>query len=82
MAKINLSPVRQNAARKSKLSADQRGREMSLSEAAEFLGIKESTVRNWVFRKEVPSYLCLNRRVFFEGELKAFKENCLIWTGS
>lgn len=48
---------------------------LSVAEAAEYLGIKDSTVYAWVSQKRIP-YVKVGRRTMFKRELldKHFKE--------
>lgn len=52
------------------------GDKMTMREAAEFLGIKEQTLRNWIWKGTAPrSYKYLNRVYFNQKDLEAFKRD-------
>jgi len=43
---------------------------MSYTEAADFLKVKEGTLRNWVAQKKVPFHKVGRKVVFFQEELE------------
>lgn len=46
---------------------------LTLREAAEYVGMKETTLRNMVYRKVIPYYKSKGNRTYFEiKELKAY----------
>lgn len=73
-----IAAMRADATRKCRLMPEQRGREMTLEEAANYLGMKKGTLQNWICCKEVPAYKFMRHVVFFENELKRYKDLLMV----
>lgn len=73
-----IAAMRADATRKCRLPLGERGREMTLEEAADYLRMKKGTIQNWISCKEVPAYKFMRHVVFFENELKRYKDLMMV----
>lgn len=51
---------------------------LSVSEAAEFLGVSQITIRRQIYSKKLPHHKIGDRYLFSEQDLSAFLEQCRV----
>ena len=79
MSTTNVGAIRFDATKKARITEiEERGAMMGVQGAAEFLGIEPATVRGLIMRKEIPSYKYFRNVVFFENELKRYRDFIMI----
>lgn len=65
---------RESAIRSRIQNPEERGEPLSLEQAAEFLGLKPSTVRQKTGKGEIPGYKQFRRVVWYRKELEIFRD--------